>query len=73
MDDIELILTMLGEATTTRLTRDRNSKEFKKLQKDAKDGGSVAGRTRKDIESKSSQKVVNPKNYIFKKQILDAA
>jgi len=31
MNDIELILTILGEATTTKLTQDRNSREFDKL------------------------------------------
>jgi len=45
MDDIELILTMLGEATTTRFTKDRESKGFPTLKKDAKDGGDVAGST----------------------------
>jgi hypothetical protein len=45
MDDIELILTMLGEATTTRFTRDRDSQEFPELRNDAKDGGDVAGAT----------------------------
>jgi DNA-damage-inducible protein D len=39
MDDIELILTMLGEATTTRFTRDRDSQEFPELRNDAKEGG----------------------------------
>jgi hypothetical protein len=39
MTDIELILTMLGEATTTKLHRDRDSKGFAPLKKDAKDGG----------------------------------
>lgn len=64
MDDIELILTMLGEATTTRLSQDRDSKGFPALQKDAKDGGSVAGRTRKDIESKTGKRVSTKKNYL---------
>jgi len=63
MDDIELILTMLGEATTTRLQQDRNSKGFEPLQRDAKDGGSVAGRTRKDIEQKSGKPVATKKNF----------
>jgi hypothetical protein len=66
MNDIELILTMLGEATTTKLTKDRNSKGFPKLKKDAKDGGSVAGRTRKDIETRSGQKVISSENYLDK-------
>ncbi len=63
MNDIELILTMLGEATTTKLTRDRDSKGFVPLKKDAKDGGAVAGRTRKDIEKRSGKKVVSSDNF----------
>jgi len=47
MDDIELILTMLGEATTTRFTRDRNSEKFIELKEDAKDGGDVPARQEK--------------------------
>ncbi len=66
MDDLELILTMLGEATTTRFTRDRDSKEFHKLKKDAKDGGDVAGSTRKDIEQKLGKRVVSPDNFLEK-------
>jgi prophage antirepressor-like protein len=41
MDDMELILTMLGEATTTSFTKDRDSKGFSPLQKDAREGGAV--------------------------------
>ncbi len=64
MDDIELILTMLGEATTTRFTKDRNSEKFIALKKDAKDGGDVAGSTRKDIESKLGKSVVSGDNFL---------
>jgi hypothetical protein len=64
MDDMEIILTMLGEATTTRFSRDRDSMGFPDLRKDAKDGGSVAGRTRKDIELRSGKKVATRKNYL---------
>jgi len=64
MDDIELILTMLAEATTTKLHQDKNSVGFPKLIKDAKEGGSVAGRTRKDIEDVTGKKVITPKNYL---------
>jgi DNA-damage-inducible protein D len=63
MDDIELILTMLGEATTTRLHRDRDSIGFEPLKRDAQDGGGVAGRTRKDIEQKSGKPVATRKNF----------
>lgn len=66
MEDIELILTMLGEATTTKLHRDRDSKGVPELSKDAKDGGKVAGRTRLDIENQSKKKVISSKNYLLK-------
>ncbi|MBI2106620.1 Bro-N domain-containing protein [Candidatus Woesearchaeota archaeon] len=66
MDDIELILTMLGEVTTTRFTRERDSKEFQKLKKDAKDGGDVAGSTRKDIEQKLGKSVISSDNFLDK-------
>ena len=63
MTDIELILTMLAEATTTKLHRDRDSKGMTPLKKDAKDGGAVAGRTRKDIEKQSGQPVISAANF----------
>lgn len=66
MDDIELILTMLAEATTTKITKDRNSKGFPKLKKDAQDGGAVGGRTRRDIELTSGKKVISKENYLQK-------
>ena len=64
MDDIELILTMLGEATTTRFTRDRDSQRFPELKRDSKDGGNVAGATRKNIEGKLGKSVVSRENYL---------
>ncbi len=63
MTDIELILTMLGEATTAKLHRDRDTKGFKPLKKDAKDGGAVAGRTRKDIEKQAGKPIVTSENF----------
>ena len=68
MDDIELVLTMLGETTTTRFTRDRDSKRFFELKKDAKDGGDVAGDTRKNIEKKLGKKVISKENYLLKEE-----
>ena len=64
MNELELILTMLGEATTTKITTKRDSKGFPALSKDAKDGGEVAGRTRKDIEDKTGEKVVGNQNFL---------
>jgi len=63
MTDIELILTMLAEATTTELHRDRDSLGMEPLTKDAKDGGAVAGRTRKDIEHQTGKPVISAGNF----------
>ncbi len=63
LTDIELILTMLAEATTTKLHRDRDSNGMVPLKKDAQDGGAVAGRTRKDIETQSGKPVISAKNF----------
>ncbi len=64
MDDLELILTMLGEATTTKFTKTRDSKEFPELRKNAKDGGDVAGQTRSNIEYKLGKSIVSKENYL---------
>ena len=63
MTDIELILTMLAEATTTTLHRDRDSQGMAPLKKDAKDGGAVAGRTRRDIEQQTGKPVISAGNF----------
>lgn len=63
MSELELILTMLGEATTTEITTTKNSKGLPALKQDAKDGGSVAGRTRKDIEAQTGKKVLSSGNF----------
>lgn len=63
MTDIELILTMLGEATTTELHRDRDSQGIAPLKRDAQDGGAVAGRTRKDIEAQTGKPVISGENF----------
>jgi len=63
MTDIELILTMLAEATTTKLHRDRDSRGLDPLKKYAQEGGAVAGSTRRDIEKRSGKPVVTGENF----------
>jgi DNA-damage-inducible protein D len=63
MSELELILTMLGEATTTEITTTKNSKGLPELKRDAKKGGAVAGRTRRDIESKTGKSVLSKGNF----------
>ena len=68
MTDLELIITMVGEVTTTKITKERDSKGMPKLKRDAKDGGAVAGRTRKDIEKQTGTKVITQDNFLKNKK-----
>jgi hypothetical protein len=73
MTDLELIFSMLGEASTTKIARSRNAQGFDPNKQAAVEGGSVAGNARKDLEQKSGDTVVSPKNYLTipqKKKIL---
>ena len=64
MNDLELIFSMLGEASTTAIVKTRNPKGFIENKIVAKQGGSVAGKARKDLEVKTGQKVVSSDNYL---------
>ncbi len=64
MNDLELIFSMLGEASTTAIVKTRNPKGFMENKIVAKQGGSVAGKARKDLEIKTGEKVVSRKNFL---------
>ena len=63
MTDLELIFTMLGEASTTEIAKNRNAKGFVENHKAAKAGGNVAGNARKELEQKSGKKIVSKENF----------
>lgn len=63
MTDLELIFSMLGEAATTEIARNRDAQGFPENKKAAGAGGEVAGKARKDLETKSGRKVVTSENY----------
>ena len=62
--DLELIFSMLGEASTTEIVKTQNPKGFIQNQKAAKHGGAVAGNARKELESRTGKKVVSTDNYL---------
>jgi hypothetical protein len=64
MNDLELIFTMLGEAATTEITKNKNAQGFNKNKQAAQEGGSVAGKARNDLEKKSGKKVSTRNNYL---------
>jgi hypothetical protein len=63
MTDLELIFTMLGEASTTEIAKNKNAQGFVENQKAAKAGGNVAGNARKELEKKSGTKIVSKQNF----------
>ena len=63
MTDLELIFTMLGEASTTEIAKNKNAQGFIENQKAAKAGGNVAGNARKELEKKSGAKIINKQNF----------
>lgn len=63
MTDLELIFTMLGEASTTEIAKNKNAQGFVENHKAAKAGGNVAGNARKELEKKSGAKIVSKQNF----------
>jgi len=64
MTDLELIFSMLGEASTTEIVKTKNPKGFVQNKIVAKKGGKIAGDARKALELQSGIKVVTSKNYL---------
>ena len=58
MSNLELVLNMLAEATTTEISKEKQPKTFSQSKTIAKQGGTIAGNTRKEIEAKTGKKIV---------------
>jgi len=64
MSDLELIFSMLGEASTTKVTRAKNAKGFIENKVAARIGGKIAGNALKELEKESGEKVITSENYL---------
>ncbi len=64
MDDLELIFSMLGEASTTRIATSKNAIGFSENKTAAQKGGKIAGDARKNLEVESGSKVIKKENYL---------
>lgn len=62
MSNLELVLNMLAEASTTEISKEKQPKTFAESRIIAKQGGTIAGNTRKEIEAKSGKKIVSKQN-----------
>jgi hypothetical protein len=62
MTNLELVLNMLAEATTTEISKEKKPGSLDESKEVAKQGGTIAGNTRKEIESKTGKKIVSRQN-----------
>ena len=71
MTNLELVLNMLAEATTSEISKERNPETLNDSKIIAKEGGTIAGNTRKEIEQKTGNKIVtklNAKTFLENKK-----
>lgn len=64
MTNLELVLNMLAEVTTTEISKKKVPASFEENKTIARQGGEVAGSARKDIEAKTGKPVVSKENYL---------
>jgi hypothetical protein len=62
MTNMELVLNMLAEATTTEISKQKQPQGFEENREIAEQGGTIAGNTRKEIEAKSGKPIITAKN-----------
>lgn len=66
MNDLELIFSMLGEASTTEIARNTDTQGFDENKTAARQGGQIAGNARLELEQKSGRPVISKQNYLPK-------
>jgi hypothetical protein len=62
MSNLELVLNMLAEASTTEISKNINPEDFEESKDVAQRGGKIAGDARKDIEKQSGKPVITSRN-----------
>lgn len=64
MSNLELIFTMLGEASTKEISEEADAKGFNENKAAAIQGGSIAGEARKKLEQTTGKSIVSSDNYL---------
>ena len=67
MTNLELVLNMLAEASTTEISQVENPEGFEESRDVAKRGGNITGNARREIEETTGKKVVSKANAQDKK------
>ncbi|MBU0569668.1 hypothetical protein KKB40_02705, partial [Patescibacteria group bacterium] len=62
MTNLELVLNMLAEVTTTEISKEKKPKNFPASRQIAKRGGKIAGNARRQIEVQTGKKVTSSRN-----------
>ena len=60
MTNLELVLNMLAEATTTEISKERKPRTIAANRAVAAQGGRIAGNTRREIEAQTGKRIVSP-------------
>lgn len=68
MTNLELVLNMLAEASTTEISEVKKPETFHENRKVASDGGKVAGKAREEIEARTGRKVISKENHLIKSE-----
>ncbi|TRZ48401.1 phage antirepressor protein [bacterium] len=68
MTDLELLFSMLGEASTTEITKTEHPKGFVENKKVSHRGGKIAGGARKKLEGEIGKSIVTPSNFLPKSE-----
>lgn len=71
MSTLELVLNMLAEATTTEISKQEHPQNFSANVRIAKEGGSIAGDTRRAIEQRTGKPVITSKNAVDFTNLID--
>ncbi len=64
MTNLELVLNMLAEVSTTAISKKENPKTLQESKIIANEGGTIAGNARKNIEQKIGKSILTPENYL---------
>ena len=68
MSNMELVLNMLAEVSTTEISKQRNPKTLDENKSVAKQGGSVAKEARKKLELETGKSVITDENFLQQKK-----
>ncbi|MFA5184291.1 MAG: Bro-N domain-containing protein [Patescibacteria group bacterium] len=68
MTNLELVLNMLAEASTTEISQAEEPKTFGQHREIAKKGGGVAGKAREELEKQTGRPVISKNNFLLSKK-----